>query len=157
MRSQAGAWDRDSKTGQLGGFTEEARKLLDALRKDPAALVRMGAMVSAQIGIRKVGCKLGMAWIGAVLSIADMTAMGLEAYAVKRILDDCSSEAELKGEAGYVAEYFKSVMADITIEALLSRIKCFPAGTQIVVGVLDESDSSLSTPSLWQTVQDGAE
>ncbi|MDA1055681.1 MAG: Hint domain-containing protein [Planctomycetota bacterium] len=116
-------------------FWNGTTELLEAL-KDPAAMARFVSLIGTLIGMKKLACKAGTGaatgagWAFTAYETADVV---LRLYTIKKYLENVTFKSELADAAPIVAKAMVELLGEITFAELMKRIKCFPAGTPVVV------------------------
>lgn len=89
-----------------------------------------------------IKCGTGLATgAGAVLSAGEVAAFLLQVEALRRELESITYQGEVANAAPHVAEFTLDLLSDAGFMEWIRKWSCFPAGTQVVVGV--EPDESL--------------
>ncbi len=130
------------KFGNAIDLKAKAEELLQTL-SNPEAAAQFVGMMAASIAIKKgIKCGSKMAGAaGAVLAAGEAAAFAIRLGVLMVEVNSVTFKNELKDVAPKVAEFTIDVLKDATFMAWTRGWKCFPAGTQVVVGV--EPDSTL--------------
>ncbi|MDA1012996.1 MAG: polymorphic toxin-type HINT domain-containing protein, partial [Planctomycetota bacterium] len=100
-------------------------------------------MAGAMIGIKKLACKAGVGGpAGIAFSVYEGADIALRLYTLKQALDGITFKNQVSDPAPVVAKLLVELLKEISFAELMKRIKCFPAGTPVVVAVNDSASAN---------------
>ena len=120
--------------GTLGKeLSNQLQQILD-LAGDPQALIRMVAMIAATAAAKKAACKAGLTGpAAAAFTAAQVAETALKMAEIKFELDGITYESEVANAAPLVVNTVVDLIKSVGFLELMKLLKCFAAGTQVVV------------------------
>ncbi|MDB5342830.1 MAG: tandem-95 repeat protein [Schlesneria sp.] len=121
-----------------GELQTQVKDLLETLQ-DPQALSQFILMMGGLMVAKKAACKAGLSPVVAALFTAKEAAdVALTLSAVKSELDGITFEKEVSNAAPHMVSLVTEMAKQIAMAELIKLLKCFPAGTQVVVAQTSE-------------------
>ncbi len=120
-----------------GQFTGEMKSQMDELMQtlqDPQALAQFILIMGGIAALKKTACKAGLTPVaGALFTAKEAADVILTLSALKSELDGVTYESEVANAAPQVTKFMVELSKQISFAELMKLLKCFPAGTQVVV------------------------
>ena len=120
-----------------GQFKGEMKSQIDELMQtlqDPQALAQFILIMGGVAALKKTACKAGLTPVaGALFTAKEAADVILTLSALKSELDGVTYESEVANAAPQVTKFMVELSKQISFAELMKLLKCFPAGTQVVV------------------------
>ena len=96
-------------------------------------------MMGGIIALKKGACKAGLTPIaGALFTAKEMADIAASLSSIKSELDGITFESEVANAAPHMTKVMVELLKSIAFAELMKRLKCFAAGTQVVVAEFSE-------------------
>ena len=121
-------------SGELQGALGDELAQVMSFADDPQALAQMVSMMLAVAAAKKAACKAGLTgFAGAAFTAKEAADAALTASQIKSYLDNTTFMSEVHDAGIPIAKIVAGLIKDIGFAELMKLIKCFAAGTQVVV------------------------